>query len=490
MRTLFARPDMAEAVQSLKLSTRRYYLRPIEREELNTTENIELMHYYLESRTIDDQIKALSIAHDTTQISAETNVMVPNHPHDMTSLSATKSLLQARSIPSEQQPTTFMSTLKKRFKSQGMTPLPEPRSSSGPSTGLPVSHDAEEIARKVLSSDWRAVLTYFIYHLPQLHTITIEEDQYLPQSDSSSENFQAIVQRALNSESITIPNLQKLIIIYTRRSHTSKLDTYWQLLSHPSLRSFSVRKVQEYGWSPRVRGLTLPLTYLSFSQSNLSSSSIDAFMKCCPHLTYLYYEHTQSWEEQPFNAESFGESIRHLKGVLRKLVLLRPEPQYYLLSVRPNEFNVLDSVLQDFKVLENLEITAHLLLGPQESAKSRWYSASKRAVCQRSSLDATLPRSLKRLTLRDVAADCSTQVRALVREKQYLVKHLETVELRLLASMDAERAITVGAKITMKDIEDEITWDCKGILNGVEIKESWLTARSLDSTSYQPPIGL
>lgn len=479
MRTLFANPDMAGSLRSIKLSTRRYYVRPIDREMIETPENVEHMHYYLESRTIDDQIEALTVTHDVRNLPASRKAAIPTQILIASTSTATESLHRVQN----EQPSQALGKLFKRpFTLTATKVVTVEQNLPGLSTGLPVSFDAEEIARNVMLGDWRAVLTYLIYRLPYLQTITIEEDQYTPRS----ETLNAIVQRALSPNSITIPALQKLVVNYTRRTNTSKLNTYWHLLLQPSLRSFSARKIQEYGWRPEPRNLLLPLTHLSFSQCNLSTSSIDAFMKCCPHLTYLYYEHTQSWGEQPFCPNLFGDSIRHLRGTLHKLVLLRPEPQYNVLSVRDNEFTIFGSVLQEFEVLEDLEITTHLLLGPQPSPKSAWFEASKRTTCQKSTLEATLPHSLEKLTLRDAAENSPKMVRDLVIKNRQIVPVLGSVHICLTASMSAERAINASAKIIYEELGDEITWDRKETVNGVRIRESWLTAAGRDSSPERP----
>lgn len=273
--------------------------------------------------------------------------------------------------------------------------------------------------------DWKAVATYLIYRIPHLVTLTLEEDKYHPHS---SENLEPIIQRALSPQSINMPRFRKFILIYTRRCNTSKFDTYWPLLLQPSLRSFSATKVQEYGWMPNPRDLKLPLTHLSLDKCNLSSSSIDAFLKCCPNLEYLYYSHVQSWDEQPFLPRMFSSSIQHLKETLKELVLHRGELQYQLANTSTYEFYLLDQSLKTFTKLKRLDVTAHLLVGPQKVDRSMWWKQSQSQACSKQGIADGLPASLELLCLRDCGELIWDEIDTVMNGNRDGVRRLKTIK--------------------------------------------------------------
>jgi hypothetical protein len=97
----------------------------------------------------------------------------------------------------------------------------------------------------------------------------------------------------------------------------------------------------------------------------------------------------------------FSASVQHLKDTLKELVLHRGELQYQLANTWKTEFYLLDQSLKSFTKLKRLDITAHLLVGPQKVDRSMWWKQSQSQACSKQGIADGLPASLEMLCLRD-----------------------------------------------------------------------------------------
>lgn len=279
----------------------------------------------------------------------------------------------------------------------------------------------------------------------------------------------------MSPSAINISQLRNLTLIHLRRGWSSKLDNHFSLLFQPSVRCFSAVNIREYGWLPTPRDLQLPLTSLSISNSNLSTSSIDAFLKCCPNLSYLFYEHAQKLLELPFIPRHFSISIRHLQHTLQHLTLYRTNLPDNFPARDISEFSILGPALKEFSVLKSLEVTTHLLLGPQASSHSKWWELSKDHDCPTQPLMECLPRSLKQLKLADCADNVLDEVRELAVEKSGVVPQLEVVIVAFLTLKSVG-----GLPDAMGDVvlEEELVGD-------VKIRSFWRIKKKLNGTFKQ-----
>lgn len=277
------------------------------------------------------------------------------------------------------------------------------------------------IVYKCRTGNSKSTVIYLIYRLPNLESITLTLE---PDSRFSDRPEEPIL--ALSPNLIDIPHLRNFTLNHTQGYYnSSKLNNFFPLLLQPSMRSFSTSNIIERDWHPTPRDTKLPLTHLSIFKGNICNNSINALLHCCPQLVYFKYQQEHIWGVPSFSPGHLAISLVHLNHTLRHLTLHRSELPVGCLTVDSLELSTLGPVLKRFEVLSSLDITAHLLLGPQEHPQSQWWAQSRKHTnLPTQFLMACLPDSLERLTLRDCAESVLDESRELILCGMPLLKNI------------------------------------------------------------------
>lgn len=294
--------------------------------------------------------------------------------------------------------------------------------------------DPEEVPFKY--GHWVSLAAFALSLTPNVEELEIEPSWTdVPDRLSHLENAFARNFYIIDGENLVfLPKLHILSFSFTRRSRCPGLQSLVPFMQHPSLEVFLGSKILgvEPLWAEDTNRPSILLKKIYFEKSNISTAVFTDLLACCPALESFTYDHDQNRRhiDLDFQPAQFGAAIARLKPTLKELALFRRERLHETFNSTSAANLTTIGSLSQFTSLVSLSITAHLLLGHQNSYGSSWSRLFEElAPGNTQKLAVLLPKSLEKLRLMNCGGNILKEVTELVEAKEWLVPKLKSIVL-------------------------------------------------------------